>query len=278
MTSSQATADACKRAAPPRRSLTNKNIVADTNPSIITPTAGPSVHPIYGSIPMGRNGFALECQPVHMLDHWHKKADEICQKFNEPGDKSEEDEALFEMAMIVAWDIFRSALKAKLYNSREVSILLALVARHIDTHTGDDCEVLSVKELASIADKARLLTEPPRPTKVVGALQRGTRLTRSGLLHRYHAFLVNELLSVGLELYGNHKYPLTSIPFEDPVQDVCARRTGRGKSYPFHDQSKLTDRARAVFKKLGIDASSAPRDRVPAKGAKALRAGRGGSR
>lgn len=227
---------------------------------------------------MGRDGFDLECQPVHMLDHWHKKADEICQKFNEPGDKSEKEEALFEIALAVAWDIFRSALKAKLYNSREVSILLALIARHIDTHTGDDCEVLSVKELASIADKANMLAEPPRPTKVVGALHRGTRLTRSGLLHRYHAFLVNELLSVGLELYGNHRYPLTSIPFEDPVQDVCAKRTGRGKSYPFHDQSKLTDRARAVFKKLGIDASSALRDRVPAKGANAPRAGGGGSR
>lgn len=219
-------------------------VPAGTNPSAITVA---ETHPIYGKTPMGRDGFELERQSIHMLDHWHKIADSIAQRFNsDTGDVSEPE---FETARRAAWDIYRAALNAHLNNSREIAVLLGLIARHIDTHGGDNCEFLAQEELARIAAKAMAITELPQPTKKIAALKKGKRLTRAGLLHRYHAFLIGELSTLGVAFYGSRDYPKTMVPVDDAVN---ARVRG-GRFQPFFNESKLPDRARSVLKSLKID-------------------------
>lgn len=230
-----------------------------SNPPAI---AVPEIHPIYGNTPMGRDGFVLERQSIHMLDYWHKKTDEISQNYNAPGITSQEEEAEFQSACSTAWDIFRAALKIRLNNSREVAILLGLAARHIATHCGDDCQTLAQEELASIAAKALAITEPLAPTKKIAALRKGNRLTRAGLLHRYHAFLIGELETVSWNLYGSRDYAMAMRPVDSEVHIRTSNYfkngkviayTRRRKNYPFFDESKLTDRARSVLTSLKID-------------------------
>lgn len=228
--------------------------VPDTDNVSLVPPAGnppviavPETHPIYGRTPMGRDGFVLERQTIHMLDYWHKIADGIAQRYNaDPGNVAETE---FEPAWQAAWDIYRAALKARLNNSREVAILLGLVARHIATHCGDDCEPLAQQDLANIAAKAMVITEMPEPTKKIAALKKGRRLTRAGLLYRYHAFLIGELSTLGVAFYGSRDYPKTMVPVDDAVN---ARMRG-GKFQPFFNEGKLADRARSVLKSLKID-------------------------
>jgi hypothetical protein len=80
--------------------------------------------------------------------------------------------------------------------------------------------------------------------------QRGGKLTRAGLLHRYESFLMKELQTLSLNLYGDRDYALQYIAEDDAVNLRC--RDSRHK-YPFFDESKLADRAKSVLKSLKID-------------------------
>lgn len=91
----------------------------------------------------------------------------------------------------------------------------------------------------------------PLPTKPMPALTRGKKLTRAGLLLRYHSFLANELASVSLELYGDRDYGTFYTPLDSFVQRALH---GRG---PIHQQSKLPARAKKIFKAIGINSGEA---------------------
>jgi hypothetical protein len=113
----------------------------------------------------------------------------------------------------------------------------------------------SIEEALDVDDIRRLTTElsdaikPSAPVKKVGALRRGRKLTRTGLLYRYQSFLMKELQTLSLNLYGDRDCALEYIAEDDAVNLRCS---GRPK-YPFFDESRLADRARSVLKSLKID-------------------------
>ena len=92
------------------------------------------------------------------------------------------------------------------------------------------------------------VTKSPKATKKIGALHRGGKLTRAGLLYRYQAFLMQELQTVGRNLYGNHDCASVYVPLDDAVNSRL-----RKSRYPFHDESTLPKRARSILKSLRID-------------------------
>lgn len=111
-------------------------------------------------------------------------------------------------------------------------------------------EALDVADIRRLAAELSDATKMSVPLKKVGALRRGRKLTRAGLLHRYQSFLMHELRTLSCNLYGNRDYALQYIAEDDAVNLRC--RDGRHK-YPFLDEGKLADRARSVLKSLKID-------------------------
>jgi hypothetical protein len=239
-----------------RKSIPVQNLKVDKRgvapPPIITPAIKPEPHPIFGTIPMGRDGFKLENQTIHMLDFWHRKASAISEEFNRFEGSDETPEwAYFEEMHSIAWEIYRAAIAAKTRSPKEVALQLEIIVRHARLYTGEDCEFLSIDELAVIASNLSRATEPLTPKKHVGALKRGNKLTQAGLLLRYQSFLIHELLTLSLEMYGEQDYALRYVMQDDAVNDRC--RGPKRWVHPFFDQNKLSARARSVLKSLKID-------------------------
>jgi len=242
---------------------------AANNPAPVVVPAKPDPHPVFGTAPIGRDGCTLEAQPIWALNAWHKKASKILEPYYAPGDLSEEDEKRFEGILSITWDIYNAACSTKLYSSRDVAVLLELISRHNDNNgAGNDDIVVDRDLLRRLTSELDRLTAFPRQQKKVGALRKGKKLTRAGLLLRYHAFLIGELRTLGWAFYGNDEYATRHIPMDDAVHVRTSNAfrdgkpiedTRRRKCYPFFDESKLTDRARSVLKSLKIDTTKAER-------------------
>lgn len=246
-----------RAAAPPPRA---KPISA--TPAIVIAKVEP--HPVYGTTPIGRDGCTLEIQPIQMLNFWHERATTAAAEYSKSMAKArkqiEDDDAVYNLLYECRWDIFDAAFMTKAARPGCVDHLLRIVKRHLESFSATGDEVLmtveQVNRLAAMACKA---AEPAKPTKHVGALQRGRRLTRAGLLHRYHAFLIGELETLGWNMYGARDLPMQYRPNDHAVSKRC---NGTSK-HPFFDESKLTARARSVLKSLRID--TARNDDVPAR-------------
>jgi hypothetical protein len=243
------TTTASKSMAPPRSVVrSGKRGEADTNPPVLTPSAKPD-HPVYGSLPIGRDGFTLDRQLIQMLDIWHKRAVDICRDFEKAPDDAGRDE--FEEILTIKEDIYRAALKAEVRRPSEVALQLQIIVRDASLTTDESCEFLSVKELSVIAANLLEATKPLVPKKRVGALRRGRKLTVAGLHVRYQSFLIQELETLSYNLYGSRDYAKQFRIEDDAVNLRCV---GSSKTrYPFFDESKLTTRARSVLKSLKID-------------------------
>jgi hypothetical protein len=205
-----------------------------------------------------------------MLNDFHKRAVRLLEPWVKPGELSAEDDARYEEINSVAWDIFKAALKVDLEYASAVATFLELSRRHFQLSQGEDMTniVISGDWLNKITDDLAKTTAFPRPTKKIGALSKGRKLTRAGLMHRYHAFLIGELNTLGIAFYGCRDYPERMVPMDDAVN--ARTRAGfkngkpdekqdRRKHYPFFDESKLTARARSVLKSLKIDVEKAER-------------------
>jgi hypothetical protein len=96
----------------------------------------------------------------------------------------------FEVIHAIGWEIYYAASKAKVNNAREVAILLDLMVRHHRTNSGEELENLKLDELTSIAKRLGEVSAPLTPKKRIGALTRGRKPTRAGLLCRYQSFLI----------------------------------------------------------------------------------------
>ncbi len=236
-------------------------------PPVVVPLKN-GLHPIFGNIPIGKDGCALAGQPIEWLNHCHKKASKLLEPWNRPGDISDEDDQKYEAINAIRWDIFRAATETELNSASRCATFLELSYRHYREHEGSDCADFVVKGqwLAKITADLKAATAFPRPTKRIGALSKGKKLTRAGLMLRYHAFLIGELNTLGIAFYGCREYPERMIPMDDAV-NVRARsgfrngkydeKQNRRKRYPFFDESKLTDRAKSVLKSLKIDITTA---------------------
>jgi hypothetical protein len=112
--------------------------------------------------------------------------------------------------------------------------------------------VLDIQDIVKLTTELSDATAPIVSKKQVGALKRGKKLTRAGLLTRYQSFLVQELETVSWNLSGEPDYAKYIVFFDAAVRKRC-----RKGNYPFLDESELAARARAVLKSLKVDPESA---------------------
>jgi hypothetical protein len=214
---------------------------------------------IFGKLPVG---FNLKDQHISALLHWHRKAMRAVADLS-PGYT----DADMTAAMAIANEIFEAIKLAPAKTSGTVADQMVAVVERL-RFMGNDTSIeeeLSVPEFNRFAEALAKSTAMPAVTKRVGPLQRGRKLTRAGLLHRYHAFLIGEIQTLSLNLYGSRDYAMRMQPLDDAVQDRVAGAFRDGKynpkarRYPFFDESKLTVRARSVLKSLKIDTERSER-------------------
>jgi hypothetical protein len=248
-----------RSASPPRAAKPTARKNAVVAPLVIVPAIA-KPHPVYGTTPIGRDGCSLEQQPIQTLNLWHERATAASADYRKLHDDIADDDAAYNLLYDCRWDIFAAAFLTKATGVTGVDHLLRIVLRHIEHNSGTDDEtsmsVDQVKRLAAMVCKA---AEPAKPTKNVGALQRGRKLTRAGLLHRYHSFLIQELETLSWNLYGHRDLALQYRPIDRAVTARCSAQFVGGKykagrtHHPFFDESRLTTRARSVLKSLKID-------------------------
>ncbi|WP_441280529.1 hypothetical protein [Tardiphaga sp. 862_B3_N1_1] len=243
MTLAQIATNTSKRTAPSRLA---KARATDTNPPVIvTKPSLTEPHPVYGNIPMGCDGFVLENQLIQMLDRWHQTATDYIDAL-----PSDSDDAWLPIVRVVQGQLFDAALNYKPRRGADAACQFAIMAREMKTE--GTIELLDVEAFQKLVDGLRGATSPLRPTKVVPAATRGRKLTRSGLLQRYHAFLVQELQTLSCALYGPRDFAAMTRIEDDVVNERCNRFGS-----VFFDEGTLPDRARSVLKSLKIDAEMA---------------------
>jgi hypothetical protein len=210
---------------------------------------------IFGKLP---DGFVLEKQSIEMLCFWHRKAIEVVNAMQEHFDHAPPSEAAWEEFTAyceIKNNILAAILSAHAVRPGQVAAQLRAVVAEADHLSSPTCKV-SIEEILQVDDIVKMSAEltgataPIVPKKRVGALQRGRKLTRAGLLTRYQSFLVQELETVSWNLYGERDYAKHTIFFDRAVRDRC---DSAGHSGPFFDERNLSKRAHAVLKSLMID-------------------------
>lgn len=223
-------------------------------PVIVVPPMPAEEFPvaIFGRLPAD---FDLKRADVRSLVHWQRKA--IAAVEDLPETASDDD---LTSAMRPVNAIFRAIKGLKLDYPAGIALQMKTIAEVAKWFDGESestaMEDLSTAEFRHLAASLEAALERHQPTKRIGALTRGRKLTDAGLLHRYHAFLIQEIETLGLKLYGSSEYALKVRPIDIAVNAQCSSRHAVGsrrKAYPFFDESKLTARARSVLTSLDID-------------------------
>lgn len=222
-------------------------VPAPTNPPvIITPVTKPS-HPVFGNMP---EDFSLAGQPLIMLAHWHRKAMAVIDVL--PDDTADAELA---DACRLADDIYSAALSRQATCASDVVLQMECVVAAMEHEKSDIIEeYIDGAYFKCLTTAIKGATAPRRAKKAVGKLARGRKLTRAGLLFRYQAFLIHELHTLSLEMYGDARHALQYLPFDDAVQERCANRPG---NYAFLDPRALMSRAKSVLKSMKIDTERA---------------------
>jgi hypothetical protein len=206
-------------------------------------------HLIYGNIPIGRDGFTLERQPLAMLEHWYNKA-----RNTKEAVRGKDDEA-YNLCCSVQGEVYKAVVESAAVNSADVARQLSVIAAEMQE--AKSISVIGIREFAAIAEALKEATAPLTPNKKTGALNRGKKLTGFGLIHRYQAFLVQELETIGWHVYGERDYPMRYRPFDDAVNKRCRTPDGRGNCPIFFAPKTLPARARSVLRSLKIDTTKA---------------------
>lgn len=190
------------------------------------------------------DGFVLEEQDIWMLMHWYRRAIAAVERL--PADVSDDE---LDAGCDIVRRLYAAIHKAKTHSASHVALKLQAILMKLDLDKSDSIEeALNVDDVRRLAAELSEATKPSMPVKQVGALRRGRKLTRTGLLYRYQSFLMKELQTLSLNLYGDRDCALEYIAEDDAVNLRC-----RGSRHPFFDESKLADRARSVLKSLKID-------------------------
>lgn len=235
-------------------------------PPVFTPGLAPideTKYPpaIFGKLPAS---FVLANQHITMLRFWQQRALKAADEAANGGGKVDEN---LTHAMGIANNINAAIRAYKATCASDVALQMLAIVDWLDA-MGCSEEIdqeLTVAEFRDMASALRKATALPQPTKKVGALRRGGKLTRAGLLHRYHAFLVGELQTVSWNLYGSRDYASRMIPIDDAVTVRVDANFKNGKFAPsrsrkpsyFFDESRLPQRARSVLRSLKIDTEKA---------------------
>jgi hypothetical protein len=170
-----------RKAPLPRGTITSAHIASMTLPQHPTDENERYPSAIFGKLPAG---FNLKDQHLSMLLHWHRKAMRAVENLP-PG----HDEADMTAAMAIANEVFEAIKLASAKTSGAVADQMLAVVERFRFMGNDNAieEELSVPDFIRFAEALVKATALPAVTKHVGALQRGRKLTRAGLLHRYHA-------------------------------------------------------------------------------------------
>jgi hypothetical protein len=212
---------------------------------------------IFGKLP---DGFVLEKQSIEMLCFWHRKAIEVVNAMQDaPDGVSSAAWEDFTAYCEIKNNILAATLSAHAVRPGQVAAQLRAVVAEADHLSSPTCkasieEVLQVDDIVKMSAELTEATAPIVPKKHVGAVRRGRKLTRAGLLTRYQSFLVQELETVSWNLYGERDYAKHIIFFDDAVRARC---TSTDRCDPFFDERSLPTRARAVLGSLKIDAEIA---------------------
>ncbi|MET4293720.1 hypothetical protein [Bradyrhizobium sp. LB5.2] len=207
-------------------------------------------HPIYGKT---INCFTLARQGLPMLEFLYLKARALKERVRD------KDAETYGICCSAQREIFDAIVAAKPANSSEVARQLNVIA--VEATEAGTTAVVGLCELTALAEHLNRVTAPLQPKKKVGALRRGRRLTQFGLIHRYQAFLLQELQTIGWHVYGERDYPLRYRPEDGAVSKRCATPDSRGRHPIFHNPQKLTARARSVLCALKVDTQNAEVDR-----------------
>jgi len=203
---------------------------------------------IFGKLPAD---FVLQGQPIWALNAWHRKAMKAVNDLP----KGHTDDELTE-AMAVANEIFEAIKQKNESGAKAVSVQMSAIVERFAFMGNDDSieEELSVDDFMRIAAALEKAVAPIKPTKAMGALIRGGKLTKAGMLFRYQSFLIQELMTLSNSLYGHPRYALNYVFSDDEVTKRCSPSSRKSRSkHPFFDEIELPTRARAVLKSLKID-------------------------
>jgi hypothetical protein len=200
---------------------------------------------IFGKLP---TGFVLKKQSIPMLLYWHRKTMEAIDA-RDPID----DERDFDNHCRLERTISEAVLQAVPSSVAEVASQLTHVVNVMAFHKNDASieEAIDAEQFKHIAASLARLTAFIRPKKTQGAATKGRKLTRAGLLSRYHSFLLEEIYTIGWHVYGERDYLLQFSPYDGAVE--CRLRAKDGR-HPFFDPAKLTDRATKVLRSVRVDA------------------------
>jgi hypothetical protein len=244
-----ATVPATRRALPvtSKKSMAALKVTATPHPPIIQPQLEPAdearyPREIFGQLPPG---FVLANQQIQMLVFWVRKA---LKAVDDLQDRSDVNMAA---ALAPANELIDAIKGYEAKRPSEVAAQMRAIVEWLEFFEEDRVEVeLSVHNFKHLTQCLVDATAPLYPKKKTGALQRGGKLTRFGLLHRYQAFLIQELETIGWHVYGERDYPMMYRPNDSAVNVRCNSLQG---FEPFFESRKLPDRARKVLKSLRID-------------------------
>lgn len=221
------------------------------------PTTPDVADPIFGKMPLG---FDLAKQPIPMLVYWLGKARARVDAVMALDPDDSTDEAMTD-ALEPFNRIFDALVNAETSSASDVEFQMRGIIGYLDWFKTDNIEeAITADQFRKIAANLKRATAFKAPNKYPGKLARGRKLTRAGLLFRYHAFLMGELRMLSWNMYGSRDYAFFFEPVDLAVTQQTSQSFRKGKyvqsgrkTDPFFDESKLTNRARAVLKSLKID-------------------------
>ncbi|WP_398479239.1 hypothetical protein [Tardiphaga sp.] len=231
---------------------------ADSNPPIITVLpSGEKKHLIYGKTPPGLNGVDLRRQTMQMLNYWHRRAIDECVTIDKREAKAKRrrpfDIKLREELEAIQRIVIEVILDNKPKGLRDIWFKMEAISRHALYHGVELGEVMTVHQFDVLTDLMEELTSPPAPTRQIGPLRVGGKITGNGLLFRYHCFLLAELNTVGEELYGNAAYARSAKSEDAAVFERLGVPPAPGHAWPIHKPRGLKTRAAAVLGSVRID-------------------------
>lgn len=216
-------------------------------PVLNAATESTPLHPVFGRQP--HTDADLQRQGVSALFFYYWKAANL-------QDIVQGDEAMLNTLTQSRGAAYEAILKVKPNNATEVARQMEVITAEMQRE--ETVAVIGVAEFTKLTEHLRDITAPIIPKKMPGKFTRGNRLTKAGLLHRYHSFLLEELYTIGWHVYGDRDFLLHWYPYDDVVESKLRDKRCR---HPFFDPARMMDRAASVLKPLKIDIVNAVPER-----------------